>query len=106
MKADTSGSSRTRIDGAISSTVVLAPSRENTWANSRPIGPPPSTTTDSGSSFWSKTVSWFQCPASASPGIGGVEGSAPVASTMRLERMRPTPSTSTVVASRKRAAPK
>ena len=61
---------------------------------------------DSGNSFSSKTFSQVQYPASASPGIAGTAGTAPVAITNRFERIVPTPSTTIVDGSRKRPAPK
>ena len=48
--SEASGSSFAISRSAISTTVTSTPNREKTCANSQPIGPPPSTTTDPGSS--------------------------------------------------------
>lgn len=50
------------------------------WACSRATGPPPMTISDSGNSSSSMAVVEVRNPLSASPGISGIAGSAPVAS--------------------------
>ena len=47
--SETSGSSRPARRGPFSTTVTAEPRRRKAWANSRPIGPPPTTTRCSGS---------------------------------------------------------
>ena len=49
--ADASGSSSGSTRSAPSTTVTALPNRANACASSRPIAPPPSTTTESGASF-------------------------------------------------------
>ena len=61
--------------------VTRTPNRAKTWANSQPIGPPPSTTTDAGSSVNATASRLVQYGVSASPGIGGALGVVPVLST-------------------------
>ncbi len=80
--ADTSGSSRMRMRGSISTCDTLAPKRAKHCVNSEPMGPPPSTTKRFGRSRKFQTVSLVKNPASAKPGIGGTNGRAPVAMTM------------------------
>ena len=79
-----SGSSLTSSRSAISTRVTCTPNREKTWANSQPIGPPPSTTTDAGSSVSATASRLVQYGVSSRPSIGGAPGRVPVLSTTPL----------------------
>ena len=69
-----SGSSCRSSRSAASTIVTRTPNRAKTWANSQPIGPPPSTTTDAGSSVSATASRLVQYGVSASPSIGGALG--------------------------------
>ncbi len=60
------------------------PKRANTWPSSAPIAPPPSTTSDDGTSVVDSASRLVQYAMSANPGIGGTAGRVPVATTMAL----------------------
>ena len=80
--AETSGSSRGRMRGSISTCVTAAPSRANACASSQPTGPPPRTTSRRGRSRNSHTLSEVSTRIVSMPGIGGTKGRAPAAITM------------------------
>jgi len=65
--------------------VTRTPNRENTWASSQPIGPPPSTTSEPGSSVTRTASRFVQYGVPASPSIGGTAGRVPgLSSTPRV----------------------
>ena len=76
-----SGSSAGTSRSACWTIVTLAPKRENTCASSQPTGPPPSTTSDPGTSSTATASRLVQYGVSASPSTGGTAGSVPVLST-------------------------
>ena len=61
--------------------VTRTPNRANTWASSHPIGPPPTTTSEAGSSVTWTASRLVQYGVSASPSTGGVAGRVPGLST-------------------------
>ena len=61
--------------------VTFEPTRAKNCASSHPTGPPPSTTSASGTSVVSVASTFVQY--SSSPGMGGIAGSEPVAITSR-----------------------
>ena len=65
-------------------TVTRTPNRANTCASSQPIGPPPTTTSDPGSSVTCTASRLVQNGVSASPSTGGVAGRVPGLSTTPL----------------------
>ena len=87
--------------GAASSTTTSEPNRENAWASSSPIAPPPMTTSDAGAAVAWSASRFVQNGVSARPSIGGTAAVVPVLSTTPREAtMSSTPpsdvSTSTV----------
>ncbi len=79
-----SGSIGPRRRAATSSTVTFTPKRVKPWASSAPIGPPPMTIIDEGSSSARSTSRLVQYGVSASPSMGGAAGSVPVLRTTPL----------------------
>ena len=65
-------------------TVTRTPNRAKTCASSQPIGPPPSTTSEPGSSVTCTASRLVQNGVSASPSTGGVAGRVPGLSTTPL----------------------
>ncbi len=65
----------------LSTTVTLAPNLAKTWPSSTPIGPPPSTIRDSGTSVTLTASRLVQNGVPARPGSGGTAGSVPDAIT-------------------------
>ena len=63
--------------------VTFEPKREKICASSRPTGPPPTTSIDSGSSVSSSAETWSSQPVSSSPSIGGTAVRDPVATRTR-----------------------
>lgn len=61
--------------------VTRTPKRASTWAISQPIGPPPSTTAEPGSSVSRTTSRLVQYGVPASPSMGSSAGRVPVLST-------------------------
>ncbi len=99
-RSEASGSSTATSRSATSTTVTSTPNRANTCANSQPIGPPPSTIRDFGSSVSATASRLVQYGVPCSPSIGGAAGAVPVFSTTPLRatyvvsptRTRPGPS--------------
>jgi hypothetical protein len=89
--------------GGACTIVTRMPKRSKICANSRPTGPPPSTSIDSGSSSSSSAVTW-SIQSSGRPGIGGTAVREPVAIRMRSPTSS-CPSTRTVRGSTKVALP-
>src|SRR3954454_12919657 len=58
-------------------TVTRTPNRAKTWASSQPIGPPPSTTSEPGSSVTCTASRLVQYGVPASPSTGGPAGPGP-----------------------------
>ena len=90
-----SGSSCSSSRSAASTIVTRTPNRAKTWANSQPIGPPPITTSDAGSSVSATASRLVQYGVSARPSIGGALGVVPVLSTMPLRATYVVPPTAT-----------
>ncbi len=64
------------------------PKRRNTWASSTPMAPPPSTTSESGTSSVSMAPRLVQYGVSASPATGGIQARVPMPmTTARLASM-------------------
>ena len=76
-----SGSSTARIRSATSSTVTSQPKRENACASSHPIGPPPITASERGSSVTFTISRLVQYGVASSPSIGSDAGDVPTSST-------------------------
>ncbi len=76
-----SGSSGASSRSATSSTVTCEPNRANAWASSQPIGPPPMTASEAGSSATFTISRLVQYGVSASPSIGSRAGDVPTLST-------------------------
>ena len=79
--ADASGSLTASSRSPCWTTVTRTPNRENTCASSHPIGPPPSTTSEPGTSVTCMASRLVQYGVSASPSTGGVAGRVPGLST-------------------------
>ena len=71
-------------------TITREPKREKICANSSPTGPPPTTSSDSGSSVRSSALTWSTQSTSSIPSIGGTAVREPVAIRIRSpESSRP-----------------
>ena len=98
--SEASGSSMATSRSATSTTVTSTPNLPKTCANSQPIGPPPSTTSEAGSSATATASRLVQYGVPSRPSIGGAVGRVPVFSTTPLRatyvvssmRTRPGPS--------------
>ncbi len=104
MTALAAGSSLSSRRSEASTTTTLTPNRAKACASSQPIAPPPSTTSERGSDATSNTVWLVRYATSDNPGIGGVAGFDPVATTKR-EAVSRVPSTSIWRGVRNRARP-
>ena len=82
--ADASGSLAASSRSPCWTTVTWTPNRANTCASSQPIGPPPTTTSEPGSSVTWTASRLVQNGVSASPSTGGVAGRVPGLSTTPL----------------------
>ena len=78
IRALDSGSSTVISRSATSRTVTSAPKRRSAWASSQPIGPPPITAIEAGTSAILNTSRLVQYGVSARPSIGGATGAVPV----------------------------
>ena len=97
--------SRARTCGPPSTSATSPPRRRTAWASSTPTGPPPSTSSRRGTLRIAVASRLVQRPSrSRSPGIGGMKGSAPFASTTCAAVWR-TPSTSTAPGAGEPAGP-
>jgi hypothetical protein len=79
--SDTAGSSRGSSRSARCTIVTTAPNMADNSPSSHPAGPPPTTTSDSGSSSVLSRSSLVHGTTEDSPVIGGRTGTDPVAST-------------------------
>ena len=79
--AAASGSLAGTSRGPCCTTVTRTPNRANTCAISQPIGPPPTTTSEPGSSVSCTASRLVQYGVSASPSTGGTAGRVPGLST-------------------------
>ena len=93
--SEASGSSTATRRSATSTTVTSTPYRAKTCANSQPIGPPPSTTSDAGRSVTVTASRLVQYGVPSRPSIGGAAGRVPVLSTTPLRATYVVPSTRT-----------
>lgn len=84
-----SGSSRSRICALLWTSVTFEPSRAEAFANSQPMGPPPSTIVRDGSAVGLKTFSLVSAPESGNPGMSGSRARAPVATPPTAESKTP-----------------
>src|SRR5918994_6469937 len=95
MSSETSGSSWANSRSAASTMVTVTPNRANTWPNSRPIAPPPSTISEPGRVVVATASRFVQYGVSANPGTGGTDGTVPVARTTPRRALTVRPSTLT-----------
>ena len=93
--SEASGSSTATRRSATSTTVTSTPYRAKTCANSHPIGPPPSTTSDAGRSVTVTASRLVQYGVPSRPSIGGAAGRVPVLSTTPLRATYVVPPTRT-----------
>jgi hypothetical protein len=95
ISAPDSGSSAGSSWPSASTTVTADPKRENTWASSAPIAPPPRTISDRGTC--SVSIAWWlvQYGVPARPGIGGIAGVVPVPMMIPRRARRTSPPTVT-----------
>ncbi len=98
-----SGSSPSSSRSPCWTTVTCTPNRANTCANSHPIGPPPSTTSEPGSPVTCTASRLVQYGVSASPSTGGAAGRVPGLSTTPLLASNACSSPSLVVTTTRRA---
>ena len=102
--AAASASERGEIRSAPWTIVTREPKRAKICANSRPTGPPPTTSSDSGSSVSSSAETWSIQSISSMPSIGGTAVREPVAIRIRSARSSSSP-TRTVRRSTNSASP-
>ena len=81
--AEDSASASGAIRSAASTIVTCAPKRENVWPNSSPTAPPPTTSSERGTSFSSSAETWSIQSISSIPSTGGTAVREPVAIRIR-----------------------